>query len=217
MKIKFRISFIMILIFVLVFSSLSFATIPEDTIIIGSKAFALDCIFDSSFNDDINEALFEAGGTDLYYRLTGQNQFYDLMNGEPIDNSKTEKWPEITLIKADRSQVIYEAGNGAEKDAVKVLVSVEVGSIESFKKVTVHSTDIDEAVSFMINGNKMQLGEEMNIMTSENIVEVDLLDLSDGVVGTFDLDVSNNITDKSIVISEGSDSSYESLKVISID
>ena len=213
--------FLVLILFLLV-GSFNFAEIPDNTIIIGSKAFTIDCLFDPSFSDDINNALAESGGSNLYFRMAGEDNFSDLMTGEPIDQSETQNWPEITLVNENREEVVYGAGNGVAKDKKEAVISLESGAISSFKKITVESTDLENVDKIKINSELYSIGEEVTTMISgSNILLIEFLDVDSNVLAELELDTSEDLNSesKTLSVTDSGDNNEEDepLEVISIE
>ena len=90
---------------VMTISTAAFAAIPNQTIILGNKAFDVSLLNDANYKNAIQDALIETGT--FYYRDNSGKII--AATGETIEASELE---EIEYIDEDGNKTIYEAGDG---------------------------------------------------------------------------------------------------------
>ncbi len=130
---------------VMIMSSAVFAEIPDQSIILGDKAYHINYFFLPELLDDINEQLNKAisNGYGLSYRLNDDN-YRDMFTGEIIPQEVIQDWPSITYLDSNGSEVVYDKGNGGVIDQPNTYyadVNVESSSIPNIKRITIISVD----------------------------------------------------------------------------
>lgn len=83
-------------------SSLAFA-IPNNTLVLGDKAFEIQTLFDNKYETELNDALSNANGV-YYYNMEGStNGFVDLFKNTTMTDAIKATLTNIELRKADGS------------------------------------------------------------------------------------------------------------------
>lgn len=80
--------------------------LPDDTILIGNKAFSIFHLTDSNYDDAINEAVKNAGADDLYYQLSGN--LLSLVTNKEISESKKATFENVLFIDQEGKKWIYK-------------------------------------------------------------------------------------------------------------
>lgn len=193
------------------------AAVPGNSIIIGSKAYDIELLFNPSYVTEVNAALGNANGV-MYYNLGGDT-FFNIMTNSVVTDNELSQLPAVTFVDSQGKQTVYQAGNGDPVSLAKAEVTVKSGAISSFKQITVNSASVDGAQKFALkdlSSNSMSvaaaIGETTTVMTSESSLELYILDASGGELASGVLAVSSdgNVT----VQLTTKDTSFE---VISID
>lgn len=185
---------------VMIMTSVVFAEIPDQTIILGDKAYDLDCLFSSNFVKEINEQLQKAisKGYKLSFRLGGSD-YKDIFTGKVVPKETIQDWPKITRVDSKGNQTVYDKGNGNVVDQPNTYyanVSVEVGSISSFKKVKITSVDqsfsgivkyrvVESASNLDITRN---IDQEVTVMNG-NTITIEFLDGNSKIVASGTLNI----------------------------
>lgn len=197
--------------------SSAIAAIPGNSIIIGSKAYDIKLLFNPNYINQINSALASANGV-MYYNLGG-DAFYNIMTGIPVTNSQMSQLPAVTFVDSQGNETTYGAGNADPVGLVTAEVSIQIGTISSFKQITVNAVDVDGAQKFVLKDLSsdttsvaVAIGETSTVMTSQSSLELVILDSSDIELarGTLVVSSNGNVTVQLTPI----DTSFE---VISID
>ena len=116
-------------------STVAMAAIPNESVIIGSKAYSIDCLFNNAYTAQINADLAVSNGI-LYFNMNGGG-WKDIITGHVVTNEQMTALPNVTYIDKDGKSSIYAKGNG---DLV-VAVSVEsVSAVSGTAKVGVELT-----------------------------------------------------------------------------
>lgn len=194
----------------LMVTSLAFAEVPSNSVVLGDKAFSVELLFDAANIPDINAALNEAAlnGEGMYFKLAGQDTFKDIFTMQDVTQSQLQAWPQITFKAADGNETVYAQGNGDELSSSSkyAYVDVEVASaMPTFKRITVDSSDYEGAASFKVvygmdSTNATAFGSEVTFMTSESSVEIQILDGEGAVVATGNVGVESSAENAKVSI-----------------
>lgn len=180
---------------VMIMTSVVFAEIPDRTIILGDKAYDIDCLFSPNFVKEINEQLQKAvsNGYKLSFRL-GSSDYKDLFSGNVVPNEDIQKWPEVTRVDSEGQQTVYDKGNGnviGQPSTYYANVNVEVGSISSFKKIKI--TSVDQSLSGIVKYRVLETATNLDItknidqditVMNAGTVTIEFLNASSGVVAS---------------------------------
>lgn len=80
--------------------------LPDDTILIGNKAFSIFHLTDSNYDDAINEAVKDADAENLYYKLKGE--LISLITNEEISESEKATFENVLFIDQEGKKWIYK-------------------------------------------------------------------------------------------------------------
>ncbi|MFA4884493.1 MAG: hypothetical protein WC601_01730 [Desulfotomaculaceae bacterium] len=189
---------------VLVLATVAGAAIPNNSVIIGNKAFSIDYLMEPSHIDEISQALDEAGDAPTYYQLNGVvENLTDVFTGQPITVQQEEALPAITYKDGSGNVTQYASGNGNEISVYTATADVTVGAM-SFKDINIKNCTMPGAAQFKVDGSSRvnSLGTAIRIMSSSDTVGVSIL-ADDGITvlatGTLNIDktatgVTFNIT-----------------------
>jgi hypothetical protein len=172
---------------------------------------------------EINAALTNANGI-MYYNLNGGTTFYDIMTGTPITVTQMSNLPQIQFTDQNGNVSNYSAGNGNLISTSTANVTVAVGTISTFKQVTVNSTDVNGAVQFALKESSaasylnavMPIGQTTTVSTSQNTLEVDLLDAGGNVLATGTINVSVGAAATTVQLTTTQQPNNSNLNVIGI-
>lgn len=176
--------------FLLMFTiSLSvFAVLPNNTLIIGTKSCSIEYLFNSSSEPVINGWLATETFTNIWYQLDGMNTtFEDIFTGAVMTAVEMAGLPQIEYTTDGVTFVKYRAGNGDIIPNMSANVTVEIGSLNSFKNITVNSLDnVDGAAKFKTNiGTGVKnIGETLTVMTNDATITIYIMDSTDVVIAT---------------------------------
>jgi hypothetical protein len=206
-------------------SSMVFAQVPDDSIVIGQKAYSIELLFSSQYVDEINQAVDQAvsNGYGLYCKLGGDS-CRDIFTNGAVSDSEIANWPQITYKDASGNETVYAEGNGEEVSvsSKSAYVTVEVANaLPTFKQVNVLSSEYDNAVSFKVvygstESGVTSLGTEVTFMTSESTVEIQLLDNSGSVVATGNIGVATGVENAKVSMESEQDQETNTFSVVDI-
>jgi len=102
--------------------SAAFAEVPSQSIIIGSKAYDVNLLFDAAYKGEIQQAInaVPQGTNQFYYKINVMTQWRTIFGNTALTEEQIGQWPEITYIDSAGESTVYEAGNGeavGENDA----------------------------------------------------------------------------------------------------
>jgi len=113
---------------VLLLATGAYAAVPNDTVIIGDKAFAIEYLTNPSHAAEIQQALDNADPGGIWYSIEGVTQGWtSIFTGNVATASDIAAFPQIEYKNAQGEVTVYESGNGGVIDDTGDL---EVLSIE---------------------------------------------------------------------------------------
>lgn len=99
--------------FVMLFVTVAGAAIPQDSVVIGNKAYSIAYVTNAANQAEIQQALDNLKGGQLLYQINGQtNGLYGIMSGQPVTQTVIANLPAITYKDATGQVTNYAAGNG---------------------------------------------------------------------------------------------------------
>ncbi|MFA4884492.1 MAG: hypothetical protein WC601_01725 [Desulfotomaculaceae bacterium] len=115
---------IMTAVMVLVLATAADAAVPNNSVIIGSKAFSIDYLMVPANIDEINQALADAGLVPVFYQLDGvATDFTDVFTSQPMTDEQEKALPAITYKDGSGNTTQYASGNGdADSDEDEFIV-----------------------------------------------------------------------------------------------
>lgn len=171
------ISAILATLLILCFATTALAAVPENTIVIGDKAWDANLLFDPEFSQTILDAFMENGGNLNYVDF--DNKIQDFL-GEEVDASE---WPEVTYTDVEGNQVRYEEGNG---DPIVQDGELKVVEVSAITDTVFSGSDKEQKLEFTINnGEKVSLekleeqgytvvfrtNEGADVLSKDNIID----------------------------------------------
>jgi hypothetical protein len=103
------------LVFLMLMTSCAYGAIPNNSVIIWSKAYSIDYLMDESHLGEINQAIADAGLRPIYFQLTGVAEtFTDVFNMAAATQTELDSLPEIEYTDAQGNKTTYAAGFGEE-------------------------------------------------------------------------------------------------------
>ena len=89
------------LVFLMLMTSCAYGAIPNNSVIIWSKAYSIDYLMDESHLGEINQAIADAGLRPIYFQLTGVAEtFTDVFNMAAATQTELDSLPEIEYTDA---------------------------------------------------------------------------------------------------------------------
>lgn len=97
----------------------AFAEVPSQTIIIGSKAYDVNLLFNAAYKGEIQQAInaVPPATNQFYYKINMMTQWRTIFGNTSLTAEQIGQWPEITYIDAVGMEHIYKSGNGDEADS----------------------------------------------------------------------------------------------------
>lgn len=211
--------------FFVMLTSMTFAQIPDNSIVIGQKAYSIELLFSSDYLDEINQAVDQAvsNGYGLYYKLDG-DAYRDIFTNGAVTDSEIAKWPQISYKDSTGNESTYAPGNGEEiaSSSKSAYVTVEIANaLPTFKKVNVLSSEYGNAVNFKVvyNGGTTEVipfGTEVTFMTSESTVEIQLLDNAEAVVAKGNIGVVSGVENAKVSMKSEQSPETDTFSVVDI-
>lgn len=143
----------LILVFSMLFASVAYAAVPNNSVVIGSKAYSIDYLMVEANIPEINQAVAENGNNPIFYQLPGVAETWtDVMTSQPATPEQIAAWPEITYKDAQGNVTRYGAGNGEPVVEQLTVVSVSAITITKLKVELDTAVDSASAANFQISG-----------------------------------------------------------------
>ena len=103
----------LVLSFTLLMTSVAYGAIPNNSVIIWSKAYSIDYLMDESHIGEINQAIAEAGPHPIFFQLPGVAEvFTDVFTMAAATPAELAALPEIEYKDAQGNKTNYAAGFG---------------------------------------------------------------------------------------------------------